>query len=183
MQNVAAAGQLIARDRGIGKEDRDHPQHPCRLVVAGLQQVGNRELRKLAGTRRNEVDQQQPSPSAARLPQRREAVLVGILRSAQQRPRADPRRKQRKHQHKRRQRPPRHQVVGLGLHPAQLHQRHGKQREYDCNEYGGVQVHSHSFIRSRTLWLNVRVYRKAVERRSGTAANPTRPPAVTTTPA
>ena len=84
MQHVAAALELIAGDADVGKENGEGAEHARRLVVAGLKQVGQRELRELARARRDEIDEQQAKPSAGRLPQRGESVAVGVL-SARQR--------------------------------------------------------------------------------------------------
>ncbi len=108
MQHVAAALELVAGDADVGKEDGNGAQHARRLVVAGFQKIGQRELREFARARRNEVDQQQPQPAPGRLPERGKAVLVGVLRPGEEAPRADPRGQQREHQHHGRQRPSGH---------------------------------------------------------------------------
>ena len=87
MQHVAAALELVAGDAHISEEDGNSAQHPRRLVVADLEQVGQRELREFARAGRDEVDEQQPQPSARRLPQRGKTVLVGVLRPGKQRSR------------------------------------------------------------------------------------------------
>jgi len=90
VQDIAAAYELVAGDGRIGEQDRDDTKDAGGLVVARFEQVGNGELRELASARRDEIDQQQPGPSAASLPQRREAVAIGVLRAAEQRARPDP---------------------------------------------------------------------------------------------
>ena len=85
VKNIAAADQLVTGDRRIGKEDRNDSQHPSRLVIPGFQQVGDGELGEFSSPRSDEIDEQQPGPTAAPLPQCGEAMLVGILRAPQQR--------------------------------------------------------------------------------------------------
>ena len=148
VQDVSAADQLIAQDRRVRKKDRNHAQHPRRLAVARLQQIRNRELRKMARARRDEIDQQQPDPSSARQPQRGKPVLVRVLRARQQRTGPDPRRQQREDQHERGQRPPRHQIVCLGLHSAHARERNHQQSQNNCAQNSGVQRgHAHSFFK------------------------------------
>ena len=88
VEDVSAADELVAGDAGVGEEDGDNAQHTGGLVVADFQQIGNGELREPARARRDEVDKEQAGPSAAGLPQRGKAVVVGFLRAAQQRARS-----------------------------------------------------------------------------------------------
>src|SRR5665213_2199316 len=99
MQYVAAALELVARDSDIGKEDGEGAEHAGSLVVADFKQVRQRELRKLAGARRNEVDEQKTQPTACRLPERRKTVSVGVLCSGKERAGADPGSEQREHEY------------------------------------------------------------------------------------
>ena len=154
MQNVAAAGDLVARDRRICEQHRNHTQQPRRLVITRLEQIGNRVLGEVPRPRRDEVDEQQPGPPSATLPQRGETVIVGILRATQQRSRANPRREQREDQHKRRQRPARHQVVSLGFHFAHAGQRYGKQRKDDNPKNDCVQGHLCSGVSRKSTGAN-----------------------------
>src|ERR1700733_7085138 len=71
-------------------------------------------------------------------------MVIGILRAAQQRTRADPRGKQRKHQHERRQRPPGNQVIGLGFYFAQPRERNNQKSQNNGADHGGVQM-NHEF--------------------------------------
>ena len=116
VQDVSAADKLVAGDRGVSEEHCDHAEHAGSLVVARLEQIGNGELREPAGTRRDEVDQQQAGPASAALPERGETMTVGVFCAGQQRTRADPRREQCENQHKGGQRAPRNQVIGFRLH-------------------------------------------------------------------
>ena len=131
MQDVAAADELIAGDRGVGEEDGDDAEHARGLVVARFEQVGDGELRELAGARSDEVDEQQTGPSAGGLPQRGEAVLVGVLCAAEQRAGADPTGEQREDENERRKRAAGDEVVGLGLYLAEPRERDVEQRQDD----------------------------------------------------
>ena len=90
VQDVSAADELIAGDGGVGEEDGDDAEDAGGLVVAGFEQVGDGELRELAGAWSDEVDERESSPSAGGLPEGGEAVAVGVLCAAEQRAGADP---------------------------------------------------------------------------------------------
>ena len=120
MKNVAATLELVGSNGGKSKQDRNRAQNPCSRVVARLQQVGDGELRKLAGPWRNDQDHQQACPASRRLPQRGKAVAEGILSASKQAPRTYPRREQREDQHIPGQRAASHQVVGPGFDFADL---------------------------------------------------------------
>ena len=79
-----AADKSVAGDGGVSEQNSDDAEHTRGLVVSGFEQVGNGELGELACARRDEVDQQQPGPAAAALPERYEAMSVGIFRAPQQ---------------------------------------------------------------------------------------------------
>ena len=49
MQDVAAADELIAGDDHVRNNDGDGGQHASSGVVARFKQIGNGELRKMAG--------------------------------------------------------------------------------------------------------------------------------------
>src|SRR6202035_458229 len=83
VENVAAADELVARDRRVGEEDSDDAEDAGSLVVSGFEQVGDGELGELAGARRDEVDEQKASPATGSLPQRGKAVSVGIFRTGE----------------------------------------------------------------------------------------------------
>ena len=115
MQDVAAADELIAGDRGVGEEHGDDAEHAGGLVVAGFQEIRDGELRELAGARRDEIDEGEAGPSAGGLPERGEAVVVGVLRAAEQRARADPAGEQCEDENECGKRAAGDEVVGLGL--------------------------------------------------------------------
>ena len=152
VENVSAADELIAGDGGVGEEDGDDAEHAGGLVVASFEQIGDGELRELARARRDEVDEQQTGPAAAALPERGEAVLVGVLRAAEQRARADPAREQRKDQDKRGQRAPGDEVVGLGLDLAEARERDGEQRNDNEAENNRVKIHVFG-VKCTVWWL------------------------------
>ncbi len=79
VQDVAAADELVAGDCGIGQDDGHDAEDAGGLAVAGFEQVGDGELGELAGAGRDKVDEQQPGPSSGALPERDEAVVVGVL--------------------------------------------------------------------------------------------------------
>ena len=114
VKDIAAADELVTGDSRVSKEDGDDAEHASSLAIPCFQQIGNRELGEFACARRDEVNKQQTSPSAPGLPQRREAMPIGVLRAAQQRARPYPTTEKRENQHKRRQRTPGDKIVGFG---------------------------------------------------------------------
>ena len=68
MQHIAAAFELIAGDSDIGEKNCDRPENTGGLVIARHKQVGQGELGKFAGARRDEVDKQQRQPASCGLP-------------------------------------------------------------------------------------------------------------------
>src|ERR1039458_8282529 len=125
MKDVAAALELVAGDGHVRDEDGDGAKDPRRLVVARLEEIGKRELGKLASTRRNKVDEQKPQPAAGRLPESGKAVFVGVLSASKERARADPRGEQREHENNGGERAASDQVVGLGLDAEGAEDGHG----------------------------------------------------------
>src|ERR1700761_8116086 len=71
-------------------------------------------------------------------------MVISILRAPQQRSRADPRGKQREHQHERRQRSPGNQIIGLGFYFAQPRERNNQKSQNNGADQGGVQ-RNHEF--------------------------------------
>ena len=140
MQHVAAALELIAGDADIGKENGESAEHARGLVVAGFEQIGQRELRKFASARRNEVDEQQAEPAAGRLPERGKAVAVGVFRPGKERSGADPRSEQREHKDEGRQRAAGDQVVGLGLHTGSAIECDGQQRNDNDGQNNDIEL-------------------------------------------
>ena len=141
VQDVAAAGELIAGNGSEGEQNGDDSQYASGLVVARLEQIGDGELGKLARTRRNEVDEEQSRPSAACLPQGSEAMLVCVLRAAEKGSGADPRGQQRKHQDVSGKRSPGHEIVSLCLDAAKLQDGNREQRDNDKAKNGREKVH------------------------------------------
>ena len=90
VEDVSAADELVAGDGGVGEEDGDDAEDAGGLVVAGFEQVGDGVLGEAAGARRDEVDEGEAGPSSGGLPERGEAVAVGVLGAAEQRAGADP---------------------------------------------------------------------------------------------
>ena len=62
VQNVAAGLELVAGDHRVGDDDRDGGEHAGRGVVARLQQVRHRELRKAASAAGDRRDHDQSAP-------------------------------------------------------------------------------------------------------------------------
>ena len=142
MQDVAAADELVAGDGRVGEEDGDYAQHARGLVVPRFEQVGNGELGELARAWSDEVNQQKPGPAAGGLPQSREAVIVGVFRTAQQGARAEPAREQREHQDEGAEAAPGDEVISLGLHAANAQQRDRQEGYNDNAENDRVQCHA-----------------------------------------
>ena len=90
MEDVSAADELVAGDGGVGEEDGDDAEDAGGLVVAGFEQVGDGVLREAAGAGGDEVDEGEAGPSSGGLPERGEAVAVGVFGAAEQRAGADP---------------------------------------------------------------------------------------------
>ena len=128
VQHVAAALELVAGDADVGEEDGDGAEDAGGLVIACFEEVGQRELRKAAGARGDEVDEEQTEPATGRQPESGESVPVGIFSAGKERSRADPRGEQREDQHHGGERAAGDQVVGLGLHPQGAIDGHRQQR-------------------------------------------------------
>ncbi len=99
MENVSAAAQLVARNRRIREQYGDDAEDAGSLVIAGLEQVGNRELGEFSGAWCDEVNEQQASPSSGRLPQSGKSITIGIFCTRKQGTCANPGREQRENQH------------------------------------------------------------------------------------
>ena len=94
-------------------------------------------MRKLACARSNKVDEDEPEPSTGGLPECGKSIAIGVLGPGKQRAGANPGRKQRKDQNRRRKRAASDKVVGLGLYPQGAEDRNSEQDgDYDgqnCN--------------------------------------------------
>ena len=90
VENVAAADELITGNGGVSEKNGDHAEDAGRLVITGLKQIRNGELRELPCAWRDEVDKQKPGPAACGLPQSGKAMLICIFRTGKQRAGANP---------------------------------------------------------------------------------------------
>ena len=130
-----------AGDGGVGEEDGDDAEDAGGLVVAGLEEVWDGELGELAGARGDEVDEQEAGPAAGGLPERGEAVFVGVFGAAEEGARADPGTEQGEDEDEGGQGAAGDEVVGLGLDLGDAGERDGEEGEYDDGEDDGVKVH------------------------------------------
>ncbi len=139
VQHVAAAPELVARNTDVGEENGEGAEDAGGLIVACFEQVRQRELREFTRSRRDEVDEQQPEPSAGGLPERRKAVFVGVLRAGKKGACADPRGEQRKHQHESGQRAAGDEVIGPGLDARGAVERNGEQRDDNHRQHHDIE--------------------------------------------
>ena len=103
VKNVAAAFELIAGDADVGKKNGEGSEDAGGLVVACFEKIRQRELGEFAGSRSNEIDEQEAEPSAGRLPQSGESIFVGVFGSGEQGAGADPGSQQREYENERRE--------------------------------------------------------------------------------
>ena len=132
VQVIAAAFELVARDADVGEENGEGSQDAGRLVVARFKQVRQRELGELSRARGNEIDQEQPEPAAGRLPERGEAIAVGVFSSGKERSMlADPGSEKCQNEDKCGERSARDQIVGFGFDAGGLIDRHRQELAND----------------------------------------------------
>ena len=141
VEDIAAADELIAGNGGVREKNSNDAENAGGLVVTGLKQIGDGELRKLSRAWRNEVDDQKAGPTACGLPESREAVLIGVLGAGKQRAGADPRAQKRENKDNGGQRPAGNKVVGLCFYLGDARQRDPKQSENDEAENNRVKIH------------------------------------------
>ena len=141
VENVAAADELVAGDGGVGEEDGDDAEDAGGLVVAGLEQVGDGELCEFAGAGRDEVDEEKAGPAAGGLPQRGEAVFVGVLGAGKERAGADPRREQREDENEGWKRASGNKVVCLRFYLGDAGKRDNQQGCHDESKNDRVEIH------------------------------------------
>jgi hypothetical protein len=154
VQHIAAAFELVAGDAYIGKENGDRAENACRLVIACFKEVGERELGELAGSRSDEVNQQQSQPSPGGLPQGGKAVAVGIFRSGKERSCSNPRGKEGEYEDCCRQRAPGNEIVGLGFDQRSAKERNAHEHDSDDHKQNDVKRrHGQISLTEKELWI------------------------------
>jgi hypothetical protein len=85
---------LIGSDGSVSEQNRDGSEDAGGRVVSGLQQIGQSVLGEFSRARSDEINNQQPDPSASRLPKRGESIAKRVFRARKQTAGANPRAQQ-----------------------------------------------------------------------------------------
>ncbi len=134
MEDVSAADELVGGDGGVGEEYGDDAEDARGLIVAGLEEVGDGVLGKLAGAGGDEVDEEEAGPAAGGLPEGGEAVFVGVFGSAKERAGADPGAEEGEDEDVGGEGAPGDEVVGLGFDLRDAGEGDGEEGEDDDAE-------------------------------------------------